>query len=105
MRTVENQVMSSEEAARSLNIDHSTYLHVLTETTRREYEAGGGVNFFLSQLATDERNELLQALRLRTHERNKCYYEKTSRATSRQNEMRSLWRVVLKLKQMDTLEV
>ena len=76
MRTVENQVMSSEEAARSLNIDHSTYLALLTETTRREYEAGGVMKFFLSQLATDERDELDQALRLRTHERNKRYYEK-----------------------------
>ena len=76
MRTVENQVMSSEEAARSLNIDHNTYLALLTETTRREYEAGGIMKFFLSQLATDERNELTQALRLRTHERNQRYYEK-----------------------------
>ena len=42
----ETHPMTAEEAARTLNLDLPVYLTLLTDTTRREYEASGLLHNF-----------------------------------------------------------
>ena len=51
--------MTAEEAARTLNLDLPVYLTLLTDTTRREYEASGLLHNSFMDLTVDERISLI----------------------------------------------
>ena len=45
--TTKRHAMTSEEAARTLNLEHDLYLALITEETRKNYEAAGLYDDFL----------------------------------------------------------
>ena len=51
--------MTSEEAARTLNLEHDLYLALLTEETRKNYEAAGLFDDFFDGLTADQKFDLI----------------------------------------------
>ena len=51
--------MTSEEAARSLNLEHDLYLALLTEETRRNYESAGLFDDFFDNLTAEQKIDLI----------------------------------------------
>ena len=57
--TTKRHPMTSEEAARSLNLEHDLYLALLTEEVRREYEAAGLFDDFFDGLTAEQKFDLI----------------------------------------------
>jgi hypothetical protein len=58
--------MTSEEAARSLNLEHDLYLALLTEEVRREYESVGLLGDFFDGLSAEQKFDLIDDRQYRT---------------------------------------
>ena len=57
--TTKRHPMTSEEAARSLNLEPDLYLALLTEEVRREYEAAGLFDDFFDGLTAEQKFDLI----------------------------------------------
>ena len=57
--TTKRHPMTSEEAARSLNLEHDLYLALLTEETRKNYEAAGLFDDFFDNLTAEQKFDLI----------------------------------------------
>jgi len=57
--TTKRHAMTSEEAARTLNLEHDLYLALLTEETRKNYEAAGLFDDFFDGLTADQKFDLI----------------------------------------------
>ena len=73
---VETHPMTAEEAARTLNLDLPVYLTLLTDTTRREYEASGLLHNSFMDLTVDERISLITDEQAYKARKNKQYYDR-----------------------------
>jgi len=51
--------MTSEEAARTLNLEHDLYLALLTEEARKNYEAAGLFDDFFDNLTAEQKIDLI----------------------------------------------
>ena len=51
--------MTSEEAARTLNLEHDLYLALLTEETRKNYEAARLFDDFFDNLTAEQKFDLI----------------------------------------------
>ena len=57
--TTKRYAMTSEEAARSLNLEHDLYLALLTEETRKNYESAGLFDDFFDNLTAEQKFDLI----------------------------------------------
>ena len=57
--TTKRHPMTSEEAARTLNLEHDLYLALLTEEVRREYESVGLLDDFFDGLSAEQKFDLI----------------------------------------------
>ena len=57
--TTKRHAMTSEEAARTLNLEHDLYLALLTEETRKNYEAAGLFDDFFDGLTAEQKFDLI----------------------------------------------
>ena len=57
--TTKRHPMTSEEAARTLNLEHDLYLALLTEETRKNYEAAGLFDDFFDGLTAEQKFDLI----------------------------------------------
>ena len=57
--TTKRHAMTSEEAARTLNLEHDLYLALLTEETRKNYEAAGPFDNFFDNLIAEQKFDLI----------------------------------------------
>ena len=57
--TTKRHAMTSEEAARTLNLEHDLYLALLTEETRKNYEAAGLFDDFFDNLTAEQKFDLI----------------------------------------------
>ena len=58
-KTTTRHPMTSEEAARTLNLPHDLYLALLTEEVRREYESVGLLDDFFDGLSAEQKFDLI----------------------------------------------
>ena len=56
--TTKRHPMTSEEAARTLNLPHELYIALLTEETRKNYEADGLFDDFFDNLTAEQKFDL-----------------------------------------------
>jgi hypothetical protein len=68
--------MTAEEAARTIGLDLPVYLALLTETTRREYEASGLLHSSFTDLSVEQKISLITDERAQKARKNKSYYER-----------------------------
>ena len=57
--TTKRHPMTSEEAARTLNLPHDLYLALRTEEVRREYESVGLLDDFFDGLSAEQKFDLI----------------------------------------------